>query len=435
MNLIRTLATAFLVSSGALVAQTLYVPSGASGIGTSSNGNVGIGTSNPSTKAFVYGTLTVDPSALASNSYSEGIRIGSANNGYSIVNFGVNPANPTGTQANQWWIGKNGADNGFEIWGNSPGDVFHILPSGNVGIGTSTPDSLLTVQGIVHVGGSSAALVLDFGGAVAAKDATGNNRNLIAGWSDGNLYVGPTSGFADTYLRAGTGNIRFSLAGTEKLTLLSNGALGIGTTTPTATRLHIYDTSASETGQWIADINGGYNNGLRVRGGNIYRTDSVFYAGDKDGLGQGLTVLSNNSVGIGTTNPTHLLTVNGAVRAKEVIVDTGWSDYVLDEHYKLAPLSEVESHIKAEKHLPGIPSAKDVAEHGISLGEMQAKLLAKIEELTLHQIEQEKRLAIQSEQISTQASQLAAQTTQMSAQAARLERLETENAALKAQIQ
>jgi len=51
----------------------------------------------------------------------------------------------------------------------------------------------------------------------------------------------------------------------------------------------------------------------------------------------------------------------------------------------------VEQHIKAEKHLPGIPSAQDVATSGISLGAMQAKLLAKIEELTLHQIELEKQ--------------------------------------------
>ena len=118
--------------------------------------------------------------------------------------------------------------------------------------------------------------------------------------------------------------------------------------------------------------------------------------------------LSGN-VGIGTTNPTQKLSVNGTVRAKEVIVDSGWSDYVFDESYKLKALSETEAFIKAEKHLPGIPSAQDVAEHGISLGEMQAKLLAKIEELTLHQIEQQKQLA---------------------AQSARIERLEGENARL-----
>jgi len=132
-----------------------------------------------------------------------------------------------------------------------------------------------------------------------------------------------------------------------------------------------------------------------------------------------MTITQTGNVGIGTTNPTYPLSVNGTIQAKEVIVQTGWSDYVFDEHYPLAPLSEVESHIKAEKHLPGIPSAQEVAAKGISVGEMQAKLLAKIEELTLHQIEQEKEIA--------------AQKTQLSAQATRIERLEAENANLKRQ--
>lgn len=108
--------------------------------------------------------------------------------------------------------------------------------------------------------------------------------------------------------------------------------------------------------------------------------------------------LTNGNVGIGTTTPDAKLAVNGTIHAKEVVVDTSsaaWSDYVFAPGYRLAPLSEVERHIKAEKHLPGIPSAAEVAERGISVGEMQAKLLAKIEELTLHVIEQEKRTQAQ----------------------------------------
>jgi hypothetical protein len=82
-----------------------------------------------------------------------------------------------------------------------------------------------------------------------------------------------------------------------------------------------------------------------------------------------------------------------------VIVDTGWSDYVFAADYALAPLSEVEAHIKAHHTLPGVPSASEVADHGISVGDMQARLLAKIEELTLHQIEQEKLLRLQSQRV------------------------------------
>ena len=72
---------------------------------------------------------------------------------------------------------------------------------------------------------------------------------------------------------------------------------------------------------------------------------------------------------------------------------TGWPDYVFAEDYPLASLADVERQIKADKHLPGIPSAAEVSEKGISVGDMQSKLLAKIEELTLHAIEQEKEIA------------------------------------------
>jgi hypothetical protein len=93
------------------------------------------------------------------------------------------------------------------------------------------------------------------------------------------------------------------------------------------------------------------------------------------------------NVGIGTTNPTNTLSVNGIVQAKEVLVNTGWSDYVFDSGYRNRPLAEVAAYIRENHHLPGIPSAKEVEEKGVSLGDMQAKLLAKIEELTLHLIQ------------------------------------------------
>ena len=97
------------------------------------------------------------------------------------------------------------------------------------------------------------------------------------------------------------------------------------------------------------------------------------------------------NVGIGTTNPgTYKLAVNGEIRAKEVIVETGCSDFVFEEHYALRPLNEVEAFIKANKHLPDIPSEKEVSENGLGLGEMQAKLLRKVEELTLYMIEMKK---------------------------------------------
>ncbi|MEO1022912.1 MAG: hypothetical protein AAFW89_10225 [Bacteroidota bacterium] len=98
-----------------------------------------------------------------------------------------------------------------------------------------------------------------------------------------------------------------------------------------------------------------------------------------------------NGIGIGTANPTNTLDVNGTIRSREVHVEaTGWPDYVFEEDYDLPGLDEIEVFIKANKHLPEIPSAAYTEEHGIRLGEMNTLLLKKIEELTLYLIEQEK---------------------------------------------
>jgi hypothetical protein len=69
-----------------------------------------------------------------------------------------------------------------------------------------------------------------------------------------------------------------------------------------------------------------------------------------------------------------------------------WSDYVFMPDYKLAPLAEVASFIKQKGHLPGVPSASEVVERGVDVAKMDAKLLEKIEELTLYSIQLEKEL-------------------------------------------
>ncbi|MGS2764555.1 hypothetical protein [Sinomicrobium sp. M5D2P9] len=99
----------------------------------------------------------------------------------------------------------------------------------------------------------------------------------------------------------------------------------------------------------------------------------------------------NGNVGINTANPDSKLAVNGVIHSKEVKVDlNGWSDFVFEDNYPLPTLEEVEQHIKEKGHLKDIPSAKEVEENGIFLGEMDAKLLQKIEELTLYMIELKK---------------------------------------------
>jgi len=98
----------------------------------------------------------------------------------------------------------------------------------------------------------------------------------------------------------------------------------------------------------------------------------------------------NVCIGVAVDNG-YKLAVNGTIHAKEVKVDlSDWSDFVFNEDYHLKPLNEIEEFIKINKHLPEIPSAKEVEANGVALGEMQAKLLQKVEELTLYMIELKK---------------------------------------------
>lgn len=106
-----------------------------------------------------------------------------------------------------------------------------------------------------------------------------------------------------------------------------------------------------------------------------------------------ITFKWNTGIGIGTTDPKYKLDVNGIIRAKEVLVETGWADFVFKEGYKLPTLSDVEAHIEENGHLPGIPSETEIKENGgIGLSEMNTKLLQKIEELTLYVIQQNKEI-------------------------------------------
>ncbi|MFQ6601785.1 hypothetical protein [Flavobacterium sp. C3NV] len=160
-------------------------------------------------------------------------------------------------------------------------------------------------------------------------------------------------------------------------------------------------------------LTGGYlpNNGVALQGisdQNYGRKALVFYSGwegDIDNpqisaLKERMRISSNGNVGIGINTPSNKLDVNGTIHSKEVKVDmTGWSDFVFKKEYNLPTLEEVEKHITEKGHLENIPNEEEVLKSGINLGEMNAKLLQKIEELTLYVIEQNKKIEKQNERI------------------------------------
>lgn len=142
----------------------------------------------------------------------------------------------------------------------------------------------------------------------------------------------------------------------------------------------------------VNDAVGGRISNLKV----AYKDDQMI----KQNLTVSRNIGVNGRIGIGVDFPSVALDVSGTIRSKEVKIEaTGWADFVFNKDYKLPALNDVENHINSNKTLPGIPSEKEVKQNGIDLGEMQIKLLQKIEELTLYTIEQQKQLNEQSRQI------------------------------------
>lgn len=143
---------------------------------------------------------------------------------------------------------------------------------------------------------------------------------------------------------------------------------------------------------------------LRIEGATNNPDYSIYVseAGNRFSIGRfGISDefnIKDGNVGIGTTNPTHKLSVVGTIRSYEVIVNTGWSDFVFKPDYQLPTLSKLEQFINDNGHLPEIPSAEEVETNGVKLGNISSKLLQKIEELTLYTIDQQKTIDKQQQQ-------------------------------------
>ncbi len=176
-----------------------------------------------------------------------------------------------------------------------------------------------------------------------------------------------------------------------------------------ATGLVVYQTDGTEglyqykSSGWSAVGSGGGSSQWTTTGSDIY------YNSGNVGIGvttpayklavSGTTHLNGEvSIGAVTTFPAtgnYKLAVAGNVIAEKVRVklqSSIWPDYVFKPSYNLPTLPETEQFIKANSHLPGVPSAKEIEKEGLDLGDGQAVLLKKIEEMTLHMIEMNKRL-------------------------------------------
>jgi len=218
-----------------------------------------------------------------------------------------------------------------------------------------------------------------------------------------------TSGFFNTYI--------------NPLTLSHDGRVGVGTSSP-GSIFHVRGEFLPSFMQLAVAAQGtdtrsgiSFWNPSGQRSGYIFAGDA---AGDfvltndgtgairlHSGGGERFRISANGNVGIGTTSPSNKLEVNGAIRAKEVIVETtGWPDYVFSPGYALPALDEVRQHIEEKGRLPGVEPASAIDSNGQSLGEMQCLMMQKIEELTLYVLEQDRRLYAKEKELSKMRTQI-----------------------------
>lgn len=380
------------------------------------NGKVGIGTSNPGVELDVIGRVQFHSLGDINNF----IHFDYVTNGNKIRSYGTNLFLETRNDTEDIEFRTN----------NSTYSLMTVKGTGNIGIGTTLPDSKLHISN-GNTGGSPHSfsdLTVEDDDSGMISILTPNNKYGYFGFADrDDDYVGGMQYNHASNLMTFRVNNHDS-----DMVINSSGYVGIGTVNP-ETRLHVAHgvrlrkstiglTVANADNGWIRDdwLTGNYGPAKWdqtkkkwVRpggtyndiGGIVYQDEGTYFlrhpAGSKLEFTNGeflntsfmFAHMYNGNVGIGTNTPDSKLSVNGKIHAKEVKVDlVGWPDYVFKKEYLLPTLEEIEAHIKEKGHLQNIPSAQEVAENGIELGEMNKLLLQKIEELTLYTISQHKQL-------------------------------------------
>ena len=312
----------------------------------------------------------------------------SSNDTYGTLYLGNNLGTPFGL-----WLqssGRNDLSVNYPLLLNPNG--------GNVGIGTTSPTTKLSVAGAFTPAYMQIAVknnTVGEGIGISFNEVNDARKGHIYAQSGNGLIIGDETGYG----------LRIFSGGSEVLTARNGGNVGIGTTNPTA-KLDVNGTANFTNSVLLSGGSGTVANkiGFNADASNYYIQGilngmqySPYAVGNFSFTsGNGNWNFTNGNVGIGTIAfPTgYKLAVGGDIIAERVVVklQANWPDYVFTPSYHRASLQEIEKYINQNHHLPNIPSAQEVSEKGIDIGSMNTKFMEKIEELTLYLIEQNRKL-------------------------------------------
>ncbi|HEX2608667.1 MAG TPA: hypothetical protein VHK91_14870, partial [Flavisolibacter sp.] len=308
------------------------------------------------------------------------------------------------------FVDANGSDPANTIV--NPKSYLRISANGNVGIGSLNPQSKLDVEGNVSMlTGSHKMYFNELYSFDNTKAGFRNNTgNLVMNAKNGGVLYLNRDVTAETRIQSYSGSDAIDIA-----VFKPNGSVGIGALDPQA-KLDVEGNVSILTGlhkMYFNELSSFDNTkaGFRNNAGNLImnaKSGGILYL-NRDVTAEthiqsfsgsdaiDIAVFKpNGSVGIGTSNtndPSFRLFVETGIRTRRVKVDAyAWADYVFHPGYQLNSLPEVEHFINTHQHLPDVPSAAEVEKNGLDLGDTQALLLKKIEELTLYLIVQNKKI-------------------------------------------
>lgn len=272
-------------------------------------------------------------------------------------------------------------------WATS-GTNINNTNTGNVGIGTTTPSEKLSVAGNINL-----PLTKSIGIAPTTDFFSYDSKNVgrySLGWAADSWFSTGSTAFLSGY-----GGVKLFTNNTPRLVISNTGNVGIGVINPIA-MLHVG--SGSIVWGNNSEMSSDQGGAIALKGSTATSKPYIDFMNstvpaalfdmrlqlvDDDKMN-----ISGGTVGINTSNPDYDLTVNGKIKCEEVrvVVDVP-ADYVFELEYNLMPLSEVGKYVKENKHLPNVPSAEELKQNGWNVGEMNNKLLEKIEELTLYLVQ------------------------------------------------